>query len=720
MILPEKMTELTIFLNRHLIPVFLSDIVKIKNFHIEKIKDEYEDSDDDDSILDTYDVSSIISAEKLAKFMEKTELIQHYINELIKKGDINPNKIKSPNKDERINFEFIDYNNFIDALIKEVEELYYNIDDYSEKLKSIETELENLAIIISLINIISKFGGSNYKKEDFKRLHFELYTASKEHFNAFKDAAEHLKSPIVLYGEEIGPDIFGFFIFHEKVYEKKYENLFATYNCRELNIPKEFFDENGISITKIQSKHDELVKTRNFAEKSYKDQIKILPQKLLAYFETLENTITVVNIIKEFHNTTSHNIVRIQGFIPTSIKDDLINALQTQFDTNIRIDSKEIERKNPYEVKTKLQKEEEILKGEVKEPPTLLKLSLIAKPFHGLVKLYGRTNYSEIDPSIFLTISFPIIFGLMFGDVGHGVILSIIGLYAAIKFSKESKPKMYSSIMILLCGFGAIFGGLAYGENFGGHLLIGGEYFVLFASPLESITSVLKLSVIVGVTLISLGWMIKFVNLWINNRKFLGFADPLVKIIMIIGGTKLLLTYSFNIAAWLAPPEPILMVVIPSLFLIIMKPIGKLCGISYLQHESYVSLIGESGMDFAETMLQIISNVASFVRILALEMAHIGLMIVILEINAMVGDSILGTFILHPMILIFGNAFVIGLELILVMIHALRLHFYEFFSKFYVADGYEFDPVDISEDFSVFSFKDLPNTENCLNFNCNF
>jgi len=258
-----------------------------------------------------------------------------------------------------------------------------------------------------------------------------------------------------------------------------------------------------------------------------------------------------------------------------------------------------------------------------------------------------------------------------------------------------------------------------YGEFFGGHLIFLGHHFVLFYNPIENIVMIIKMSVVIGVGMLTLGYIIRALNLIINHRIFLALTEPLIKIWILIGGTILMLEHPFDITAWFSPPEPILLVIIPSLVFIIIKPIGKLFRISYLKKISVGGLIGESVMDFMETMLQIISNVASFVRILALEMAHIGLMIVISEIMGIVNaEGVFGTYVVLPLIQIAGNAFVIVLELILVIIHGMRLHFYEFFSKFYMADGIVFKPITISEQFSEIHFKELPNIESCFEFYC--
>ena len=190
-----------------------------------------------------------------------------------------------------------------------------------------------------------------------------------------------------------------------------------------------------------------------------------------------------------------------------------------------------------------------------------------------------------------------------------------------------------------------------------------------------------------------------------NGKTYLAFADPFWKILILIGGASVIFRYSFNIDEWFSPdsfpPYPILLTIIPALLLLISKPIGRIIGIKYLKKESVGGLLGEQAFDVAETFLSIISNVASYSRLLALAMAHMGLMLVIMEMVKLF-NSIIAIII----IVILGNLFVILLESVLAAIHALRLTFYEFFSKFYLANGIPYKHTEINSNYSLIEYKE--------------
>jgi V/A-type H+-transporting ATPase subunit I len=182
-------------------------------------------------------------------------------------------------------------------------------------------------------------------------------------------------------------------------------------------------------------------------------------------------------------------------------------------------------------------------------------------------------------------------------------------------------------------------------------------------------------------------------------------SDSLIKILLLTGGTILIFGVGFDINVWISPPYPILLTVIPGLLLLLLKPFGKIFKISYLQEESVGGLIGEGSIEAFDTVLSVMSNVASYIRLLALALAHIALLT---SINAMMGlidGEGIGVEIANLIGGIFGNMIVILLEGLLVFLNTIRLHFYEFFFKFYKGSGIEFFPFYLDEDFSVLNFE---------------
>lgn len=369
-----------------------------------------------------------------------------------------------------------------------------------------------------------------------------------------------------------------------------------------------------------------------------------------------------------------------------------------------------------FDVEEEIEEEEKDLR---KVTPTKVEHNRIVKPFETLVKMYGVPTYGEIDPTAILFITFPLLFGMMFGDIGHGLVLIFSGLLGATIFRKKENVKNFSWI-IFYCGIWSIVFGFLYGEFFGGQTIPIINYelgnvgiFIPFVGetiylthPLENVMTLFFFTVIVGVIHINLGWLVQFTNYVKQSKLYQAITEPLVKIWFLDSGIWLVLTYGIDIGAWLAPPYPILLVIIPGILIMITKPLGKLLGISYIAEESYGELISEGSIDAFETILSVPSNVLSYVRLLALALAHISLMVAIQAIIGIIPAGNILTQIFVIIGLIFGNAVVILLEGVIVFLNALRLHFYEFFFKFYQGGGIEYSPFTLEDNFSNIKFKE--------------
>ena len=348
-----------------------------------------------------------------------------------------------------------------------------------------------------------------------------------------------------------------------------------------------------------------------------------------------------------------------------------------------------------------------------------MKNFFLFRPFETITRMYGSPTYSEIDPTPLIAFTFPLLFGLMFGDIGHGLVLIISGLIGAIKFRKRGGDLVNFCWIIFYCGWASFFVGFLYGEFLGHHEIeIFGNVLlhlepiqipilnITLYNPLGNIMNVFKFAVLIGVFHINLGWFIQFLNYWKQKRKYLGFSDSLMKILLLTGGAILILGIGFDIMGkWITPPYPILLVVIPGLLLLLLKPLGKIFKISYLQEESFGSLLGEGSMEAFDTVLSVMSNVASYIRLLALALAHIALLTSINAMMGLIGGEGIGVEIINFIGGIFGNMIVILLEGLLVFLNAIRLHFYEFFFKFFQGSGIEYFPFYLDNYYSILNFR---------------
>ena len=105
------------------------------------------------------------------------------------------------------------------------------------------------------------------------------------------------------------------------------------------------------------------------------------------------------------------------------------------------------------------------------KPPTYIKTNEFTEVFQEIVNTYGIPMHKEINPAVFAIVTFPFLFGVMFGDVGHGLLLMIVGIILCLMSGKlRQNPAMEGFLqmryIILLMGFFATFNGLIYNEFF--------------------------------------------------------------------------------------------------------------------------------------------------------------------------------------------------------------------------------------------------------------
>ncbi len=313
-----------------------------------------------------------------------------------------------------------------------------------------------------------------------------------------------------------------------------------------------------------------------------------------------------------------------------------------------------------------------------KKPPTKLKNLRIFKPFEMFIKMYGLPAYNEIDPTSFVAITYSIIFGIMFGDVGQGICLIIGGLLI------YKLKKMNLAAIIALAGvFSTIFG-FVYGSVFGFEDLIN----PLWLSPRENVMTVLITAVGFGVLLIIIAMLINIVNGikakdWgrvlfdTNGVAGLVFYGMLITCVVLVFTDHALPAIIFFIIFF----------IIPLLLIFFREPLTHLIEKrSHIFPEHKVMFFVESTFELFEVLLSYLTNTISFLRIGAFALSHAAMMgVVMLLAGAETSNP-------NIVALIIGNIVVAAMEGLVVGIQVLRLEYYEMFSRFYKGTGKEFKP----------------------------
>jgi V/A-type H+-transporting ATPase subunit I len=316
--------------------------------------------------------------------------------------------------------------------------------------------------------------------------------------------------------------------------------------------------------------------------------------------------------------------------------------------------------------------------------PTLLRNPRLLRPFEMLVSVFGFPSYNEVDPTLVVALTYVLMYGMMFGDLGHGLLLAGIGLLIV-----RLRPANSSIawIMVAAGGCAALFGVL-YGSVFGLENVLPH----LWLQPLHSITTILLVSVGAGVGLLNVGFILHLTSAgrvgdWTT---FFLSRDGLAGFILywvLLGGV-------LSIVEGISIPLGFLAlgVLVPASVLFFRQPLSRLAaGQRPLLDQGWGQYGVESFFELFEAIVSYISNSISFVRLGAFAVAHAGLSLVMFSI----ADRTQGPG--RWLVLVLGTVLIVGFEGLIVAIQALRLEYYEFFGKFLTGGGHPFRPFGLYE-----------------------
>lgn len=335
-------------------------------------------------------------------------------------------------------------------------------------------------------------------------------------------------------------------------------------------------------------------------------------------------------------------------------------------------------------------------------------------PFQMLVSNFGIPQYGTIDPTPFVMPIYLIMFGLMFADAGQGLVLASIGALSAY-FARNDKAKrgLYTlSWLITWCGFSAVTFGVLFGSYFGKALIkpLWFDYHGIVSghahttSVISDVYDILALTLYFGITVIWLGLLFNWFNL-VRTRQWAELVFNKGGLLggWIYGGGIYVASYMVHhdYKGYPASNTLFLLVGLPALLLLIKEPYHLWAHRkAYTEAEEKapnpIALAMTILMEWVVELLEIfsgyLSNTLSFMRVAGLGIAHVCLMMSFFTLAAMTSG------IFSVLILILGNILVIGLEGLSAAIQALRLNYYEFFTKFFHGTGKLYTPISLNSE----------------------
>ncbi|MBW8370810.1 MAG: hypothetical protein K0M66_07535 [Thiobacillus sp.] len=308
--------------------------------------------------------------------------------------------------------------------------------------------------------------------------------------------------------------------------------------------------------------------------------------------------------------------------------------------------------------------------GEVADVPSLVRYPGWLAPFVPLVKSYGIPRYGEFDPALPFAFTYLLLFGAMFGDIGHGAVILLLSAALTRRLGRMAWVGFAAGAVSMLFG-------LLYGSVFGYEDIIE----PVWLSPLHDPIRVLIIAVGFGVGFIVFTLLVNTLNKWASGRigEALFDSTGLAGLAFYLGAVGLLASLAGVVD--LAQPAGML----AALGMVVVAAFKWFEAKAGLGERILVTLI-----ESLETAINLFSNTLSFMRVAAFSLNHVALALAIFTLANGLGTA--G----HWFTIVLGNIVIIVLEGGIVAIQALRLMYYEGFSRFFSGDGTEFVPLRLS------------------------
>lgn len=289
--------------------------------------------------------------------------------------------------------------------------------------------------------------------------------------------------------------------------------------------------------------------------------------------------------------------------------------------------------------------------------PVLLRHSRLLRPFEMLVSAYGLPNYRELEPTLFVALSYLVMFGMMFGDVGHGMVLAACGLIALLVGRSEKVRDI--GLLLLFGGSSSIIFGVVYGSYFGIEAF---KKYALWHDPLEGDPMRLMYGAMgIGIAMISLGLILNVINRFRRGDVIGAILDKfgLVGLLFYWGTLALLVNGAAIRSRGLMGVSVILFLAVPILGWSLKEPIehflSRGAGERNEADGGLAGAITESCVGAFEAVLSYLANTISFVRLAAYAMSHAALLFAAFMVAAEVRSFPVGGSLCSLLVVILGN-----------------------------------------------------------------
>jgi len=418
--------------------------------------------------------------------------------------------------------------------------------------------------------------------------------------------------------------------------------LLADSRVQELPAPPNLGERNLLrSMGALQARLDELPKRRAAAEAEQKRLAQRARARLLGLSAWLHDQLLVLTAREKAR--VGAQLFVLEGFIPAAQRGVFVERAEKALGPEIVIESLS----------------SETWKGEA--APVVMHNPPLFRPFELLTRRLPLPRYGSIDPTPFVALFFPVFFGLILGDVGYGAALALLALVLKLKSKPGTTLRSVAAIAAVCAGFSIAFGVL-FGELFGslGHGL---GMRPLWFDREHAIVPFLALSVALGVVHVTLGLVLAVVTSWRHGHKREAVGRGVATVMVLLVIVSLLAAFELLPSRLFTPAVIAVLVAFPVLIAL----------------EGVVAVI---------ELMSTFGHILSYARIMALGTASLMLAVVANQLAGAMGSAVIG--IVFALLFHLVN-FAIGL--FSPTLHAVRLHYVEFFGKFFSPGGVEYRPL---------------------------
>ena len=424
--------------------------------------------------------------------------------------------------------------------------------------------------------------------------------------------------------------------------------LLEKHHWREIHLPAEFSGRPQEIETELKNLCQRITRSVDNLEQSHRHTFEGIEERLAYTVKQIESAEPYASLVGETMAKPGGTLL-IRGWIPQRN----LKRLHARLDA-VLSGQHRLETRNP-------------LPGERESVPSAMRYPTWLGPFAELVRGYGVPCYGDFDPTLFFTFSFTAMFGMMFGDVGHGLLIAFAALFLRGE-AKRLRP------LLIAAGFSASGFGWLYGSVFG----LEGIIEPLWIAPLSDPMRMLHAALWWGVGFLVATQLIMLYNRIAarNWRAAMFDAGGVAGLLLYLGGVVLVfLAYTDRPGMqWAAG------IAIGGFLMILIHHCAN-------QTEPWPGRFFLSLMDSLEAVFNDFVNTLSFMRVAAFSISHVALALAISTLSAEMGHTA------QILFLIFGNLLILILEGSIVAIQALRLEYYEGFSRYFTCFGREFKPL---------------------------